>query len=84
MRARYVLSEGDAAAYLPSKSHGLFFFGRFSIRVVCVWGKWSDSGLIWCLDVGNFLRMFLGPINVRANRKDVQLKVKEEYNNYRV
>ncbi|KAL1565470.1 transmembrane protein 120 [Salvia divinorum] len=53
VRARYVLSEGDAAAYLPSKSHG------------------------------RFLRMFLGPINVRANRKDVQLKVKEEYNNFR-
>ncbi|XP_077248284.1 uncharacterized protein LOC143887922 [Tasmannia lanceolata] len=32
---------------------------------------------------GSFLRMFLGPINVRATRKDVQLKVKEEYNSYR-
>ncbi|KAK4433212.1 Transmembrane protein [Sesamum alatum] len=52
-RARYILSEGDAAAFLPSKSHG------------------------------RFLRTFLGPINVRANRKDVQLKVKEEYNNFR-
>lgn len=28
--------------------------------------------------------MFIGPINVRASRKDVQLKVKEEYNSYRV
>ena len=28
--------------------------------------------------------MFLGPINVRATRKDVKLKVKEEYNNFRV
>ncbi|XP_051121288.1 uncharacterized protein LOC127244819 [Andrographis paniculata] len=53
VRARYVLSEGDAAAFLPGKSRG------------------------------KFLRMFLGPINVRANRKDVQLKVKEEYNNFR-
>ncbi|KAG6384074.1 hypothetical protein SASPL_135149 [Salvia splendens] len=52
-RVRYILSEGDAASFLPSKSHG------------------------------RFLRMFLGPINVRANRKDVQLKVKEEYNNFR-
>lgn len=34
--------------------------------------------------LGSFLRMFLGPINVRASRKDVQLKVKEEYNSYRV
>uniref|UniRef100_A0A5B6YQ27 Transmembrane protein 120 n=1 Tax=Davidia involucrata TaxID=16924 RepID=A0A5B6YQ27_DAVIN len=32
---------------------------------------------------GSFLKMFLGPINVRATRKDVQLKVKEEYNSYR-
>lgn len=28
--------------------------------------------------------MFLGPINVRATRKDIQLKVKEEYNSYKV
>ncbi|KAE9451814.1 hypothetical protein C3L33_16305, partial [Rhododendron williamsianum] len=33
---------------------------------------------------GRFLRMFLGPINVRATRKDVKLKVKEEYNSFRV
>ncbi|KAJ7956586.1 Transmembrane protein [Quillaja saponaria] len=32
---------------------------------------------------GRFLRMFLGPINVRASRKDIRLKVKEEYNGYR-
>ncbi|CAL0300446.1 unnamed protein product [Lupinus luteus] len=32
---------------------------------------------------GKFLRMFLGPINVRASKKDIQLKVKEEYNSYR-
>ncbi|KAA3460005.1 transmembrane protein 120-like protein [Gossypium australe] len=32
---------------------------------------------------GKFLKAFLGPINVRASRKDVQLKVKEEYNSYR-
>ncbi|XP_022890434.1 transmembrane protein 120 homolog [Olea europaea var. sylvestris] len=53
IKATYILSEGDAAAFLPSKSHG------------------------------SFLRMFLGPINVRATRKDVQLKVKEEYNKFR-
>ncbi|CAA3001491.1 transmembrane 120 homolog [Olea europaea subsp. europaea] len=53
IKVRYILSEGDAAAFLPSKSHG------------------------------KFLRMFLGPINVRANRKDLKLKVKEEYNNIR-
>ncbi|KAG6488005.1 hypothetical protein ZIOFF_056763 [Zingiber officinale] len=32
---------------------------------------------------GLFLKSFLGPLNVRATRKDVQLKVKEEYNSYR-
>lgn len=34
--------------------------------------------------IGQFLKRFLGPINVRAIRKDVQLKVKEEYNSYKV
>ncbi|XP_019199764.1 PREDICTED: transmembrane protein 120 homolog [Ipomoea nil] len=53
IKASYILSEGDAAAFLPSKSNG------------------------------QFLRMLLGPVNVRANRKDVQLKVKEEYNSFR-
>jgi hypothetical protein len=33
---------------------------------------------------GAFLKMFLGPVNLRATRKEVQLKVKEEYNSYRV
>ncbi|XAR71551.1 hypothetical protein NMG60_11017886 [Bertholletia excelsa] len=52
-RASYILSEGDAAAFLPSKSHG------------------------------RFVSMLLGPIDVHATRKDVKLKVKEEYNSFR-
>uniref|UniRef100_A0A2C9WHU6 TMPIT-like protein n=1 Tax=Manihot esculenta TaxID=3983 RepID=A0A2C9WHU6_MANES len=52
-RARCIMLDGDAAAFLPAKAQG------------------------------RFLRMFLGPINVRASRKDIQLKVKEEYNGYR-
>ncbi|XP_059628871.1 uncharacterized protein LOC132271500 isoform X1 [Cornus florida] len=52
-RASYILSEGDAAAFLPSKSHGVL------------------------------LRMFLGPIDVRASRKEVKFKVKQEYNRFR-
>ncbi|KAG0453863.1 hypothetical protein HPP92_025167 [Vanilla planifolia] len=32
---------------------------------------------------GRFLKMFLGPVNLRATRKEVRLKVKEEYNSYR-
>ena len=41
--------------------------------------KWFDP-----FSSGRFVRMFLGPVNVRASRKDIQLKVKEEYNSYRV
>ncbi|KAH8494690.1 hypothetical protein H0E87_021185 [Populus deltoides] len=52
-RARCIITDGDASAFLPSKPQG------------------------------RFLKMFLGPINVRASRKDVQWKVKEEYNSYR-
>ncbi|XWS61465.1 hypothetical protein CRYUN_Cryun07bG0128000 [Craigia yunnanensis] len=52
-RARCIITDGDAATFLPAKTQG------------------------------RFLRMFLGPINVRASRKDIQLKVKEEYNSYR-
>ncbi|XP_022722453.1 transmembrane protein 120 homolog [Durio zibethinus] len=52
-RARCIMTDGNAAAFLPAKAQG------------------------------RFLRMFLGPINVRASRKDVQLKVKEEYNSYK-
>ncbi|KAA3475924.1 transmembrane protein 120-like protein [Gossypium australe] len=48
-----ILTDGEAAAFLPAKAQG------------------------------RFLRMFLGPVNVRASRKEVQLKVKEEYNSYR-
>ena len=33
---------------------------------------------------GFFLRMLLGPVNVKATRNDVRFKVKEEYNAYRV
>lgn len=32
---------------------------------------------------GLFLRMLLGPVNVKAARNDVRFKVKEEYNSYR-
>ncbi|XP_006648213.2 transmembrane protein 120 homolog [Oryza brachyantha] len=32
---------------------------------------------------GKFLKTFLGPVNVRVARKEDQLRVKDEYNNYR-
>jgi len=53
-RATCLITDGDVASLLPSKTHGAF------------------------------LKMFLGPVNLRATRKEVQLKVKEEYNSYRV
>ncbi|PKA50203.1 hypothetical protein AXF42_Ash017795 [Apostasia shenzhenica] len=41
------------------------------------------ASLLPSKDHGRFLKMFLGPVNVRATRKEVRLKVKEEYNSYR-
>lgn len=85
-RARYILSEGDAAAFLPSKAHGIAI--AFFLVFAVLRSAFEDVLLICSVYLeflaGRFLRMFLGPINVRANRKDVQLKVKEEYNGFRV
>ena len=36
------------------------------------------------MHAGKFLKMFLGPVNVRVARKEDKLKIKDEYNNYRV
>ncbi|XP_057423454.1 uncharacterized protein LOC130717293 [Lotus japonicus] len=52
-------------------------------RARCIVVDGDASSLLPGHAQGSFLRMFLGPINVRASRKDVQLKVKEEYNSYR-
>lgn len=52
-------------------------------RARCIIVDSEASSLLPGHAQGGFLRMFLGPINVRAFRKDVQLKVKEEYNSYR-
>ncbi|CAL5210337.1 unnamed protein product [Lathyrus oleraceus] len=52
-------------------------------RARCIVVDGDASSLLPGHAHGTFLRMFLGPINVRASRKDVQLKVKEEYNSYR-
>ncbi|MED6130864.1 hypothetical protein PIB30_004728 [Stylosanthes scabra] len=52
-------------------------------RARCILVDGDASSLLPGHAQGRFLRMFLGPINVRASRKDVQLKVKEEYNSYR-
>lgn len=50
LRVRYILSEGDAAAYLPSKSHGFvhYFFFFLFIHISFTRGTWS---LYW----GNLL-----------------------------
>ncbi|KAL4557248.1 hypothetical protein LXL04_035421 [Taraxacum kok-saghyz] len=78
-RVNFTLNEGDAAAYLPCKSHGAFICPINEYGALFFLMKVKRC-VIWA---GRFLRMLLGPINVRANRKDVQLKVKEEYNNFR-
>ena len=93
-RATCLITDGDVASLLPSKTHGnlscfkldlalgfcrlLFFFPGGEACILLV---------MFCTSVrfaGAFLKMFLGPVNLRATRKEVQLKVKEEYNSYRV
>ncbi|GMN49488.1 hypothetical protein TIFTF001_018663 [Ficus carica] len=52
-------------------------------RASCILIDGDAASFVPAKPQGRFLRMFLGPINVRAARKDIQLKVKEEYNSYR-
>ncbi|XP_043702063.1 transmembrane protein 120 homolog isoform X1 [Telopea speciosissima] len=52
-------------------------------KAKCILTDGDASSYLPSKSNGSFLKMFLGPINVRANRKDIQLKVKEEYNSYR-
>ncbi|XP_057535306.1 uncharacterized protein LOC130813485 isoform X1 [Amaranthus tricolor] len=49
-------------------------------RAKCIFSDGDASSFLPGKVESKFLKMFLGPINVRAMRKDVQLKVKEEYN----
>ncbi|OAY75226.1 hypothetical protein ACMD2_16152 [Ananas comosus] len=53
-------------------------------RARCILSEGDVASLLPSKAHGRFLKMFLGPVNVRATRKEVQLKVKEEYNSYRV
>ncbi|KAL1222152.1 hypothetical protein V5N11_011031 [Cardamine amara subsp. amara] len=52
-------------------------------RARCTLADGDTSFFLPSKPQGRFVRMFLGPVNVRASRKDIQLKVKEEYNSYR-
>jgi hypothetical protein len=52
-------------------------------RARCILTDGDTAALLPSKAHGRFLKMFLGPINVRATRKEVQLKVKEEYNSYK-
>eukprot|EP00252_Welwitschia_mirabilis_P006381 TRINITY_DN1724_c0_g1_i1.p1 TRINITY_DN1724_c0_g1~~TRINITY_DN1724_c0_g1_i1.p1 ORF type:complete len:372 (+),score=50.49 TRINITY_DN1724_c0_g1_i1:203-1318(+) len=52
-------------------------------RARCMVTDGDVAGLTPTKVHGSFLKHFLGPTNVRALRKDVRLKVKEEYNDYR-
>ncbi|RWR80885.1 transmembrane protein 120 [Cinnamomum micranthum f. kanehirae] len=76
-KAKYVLTDGDVASLLPSKTHG---------SVLCT--EMQEMKRYYAVKKafvsnGTFLKKFLGPINVRAMRKDVQLNVKKEYNSYK-
>lgn len=51
-------------------------------RATCLISDGDIAALLPNKAHGTFLKMFLGPVNLRA-RKEVQLKVKEEYNSYR-
>ncbi|KAL6857023.1 hypothetical protein ACP4OV_018405 [Aristida adscensionis] len=52
-------------------------------RATCLISDGDIASLLPSKAHGSFLKMFLGPVNLRATRKEVQLKVKEEYNSYR-
>ncbi|KAK4803843.1 hypothetical protein SAY86_003660 [Trapa natans] len=52
-------------------------------RAKCVITDGDASSFLPSKPQVRFLRMFLGPVDVRALKKDIQLKVKEEYNSYR-
>lgn len=52
-------------------------------RARCLLSDGDVASVLPSKDHGRFLKMFLGPLNVRAKRKEVRLKVKEEYNSYR-
>ncbi|MBA0761313.1 hypothetical protein Gotri_023983 [Gossypium trilobum] len=50
---------------------------------ICIITDGDAAGFLPANAQGWYLRMFLGPISVRASRKEIQLKAKEEYNSYR-
>ncbi|KAJ6851127.1 transmembrane protein 120-like protein [Iris pallida] len=52
-------------------------------RARCLIKEGDMASILPNKDHGRFLKMFLGPVNVLATRKEVRLKVKEEYNKYR-
>uniref|UniRef100_A0A7C9DV25 TMPIT-like protein n=1 Tax=Opuntia streptacantha TaxID=393608 RepID=A0A7C9DV25_OPUST len=52
-------------------------------RAKCILADGDASAFLPGETESRFLKMFLGPVNVRATRKDVQLKIKEDYNSCR-
>ncbi|KQJ95407.1 hypothetical protein BRADI_3g17040v3 [Brachypodium distachyon] len=51
-------------------------------RAACLMSDGDIASIVPSKAHGTFLKVLLGPVNLRA-RKEVQLKVKEEYNSYR-
>jgi len=92
-RATCLITDGDVASLLPSKTHGNLSCFKLDLALGFCRLLFPPGGeacillVMFCTSVrfaGAFLKMFLGPVNLRATRKEVQLKVKEEYNSYRV
>jgi hypothetical protein len=96
-KVRTMLYDGDVASLLPAKPNGeheALFSGRHwgalnwmpKLPIMMVFDMVIGMVLNCCNvhAAGFFLRVLLGPANVRATRKDGRYKVKEEYNAYRV
>jgi hypothetical protein len=74
-RATCLISDGDVALLLLSKTHGnlSYFELDFVLGLSCL------AIILSCTTVGfvgAFLKMFLGLVNLQAIRKEVQLEVK--------
>ncbi|XP_020598730.1 transmembrane protein 120 homolog [Phalaenopsis equestris] len=93
LRQRALALESDLRrlqSSLCTASKSPFFDHKLTEKVVeeiykakCLLSDGDAAFLLPSKDHGRFLNLFLGPINVRARRKEVRLKVKEEYNSYR-
>jgi hypothetical protein len=87
-RARVAITDSDLASFLPSKRNGSICsvsYPSFCFRLFfCMNYNRQDLNVLSSEHSGKFLMKFIGPVNVRVARKEDRLKIKDEYNNYRV